>query len=546
MKGKFEIIVLLAIGACLLWLLWHFTPRHAEAVRPEPVPTADATAVQTPLTIESDDSTNRDLTQAENAAALAAKLNQRLTRSGVRDHEAVLIFKNDNGYRRFLARAAQTGAEVLGKIDPLTIARVRVRAYNMFAQELLAHANDYGGVAANTFIQSPTVPEERSMHPQVPVRNNLLSTLGVTTDNSNWGHGVTIAVLDGGAVPDATLGGGRLRYLDIGLGYTGSGEDSAHGTSVAALAAGSSADARGVAPAAGLLSIRVTETDGKSDAFTITQAIVAAVDAGAQIINVSMGGYATSEALDRAIGYAIDHGTVIVAAAGNDQATRLTWPAADPRVVSVGAVDATGQQVSFSNSGPQLHLTAPGYGIQTASLNGERTFFSGTSASAPVVSGAIAAVMSETPGITAPQAVQVLQTHADDGGGAGPDPDYGNGVVDLGWAMARNDPSRADIALSSNTYDAETSTIAIVIQNRGARSGEGLMLTADVNGSSTTSPIPSLPPGASIAIKLPFDPTLLARSGRLVLRTELIMPPSFVDQIPANNRRVSILILPAL
>ena len=542
MKGKFEIIILLAIGACLLWLLWHFTPRHAEA---EPVPTADATAVQTPLPIESDDSTNRDLTQAENAAALAAKLNQRLTRSGVRDHEAVLIFKNDDGYRHFLACAAQTGAEVLGKIDPLTIARVRVRAYNTFAQELLAHANDYGGVAANTFIQSPTVPEERSMHPQVPVRNNLLSTLGVTTDNSNWGHGVTIAVLDGGAVPDATLGGGRLRYLDIGLGYTGSGEDSAHGTSVAALAAGSSADARGVAPAAGILSIRVTETDGKSDAFTITQAIVAAVDAGAQIINVSMGGYATSEALDRAIGYAIDHGTVIVAAAGNDQATRLTWPAADPRVVSVGAVDATGQQVSFSNSGSQLHLTAPGYGIQTASLNGERIFFSGTSARAPVVSGAIAAVMSESSGLTPMQAVQILQTHADDGGPAGPDPDYGNGVVDLGWAMARNDPSRSNIALSSNYYDAESATFAVVIQNRGARSGEGLMLTADVNGSSTTSPIPSLPPGASIAIKLPFDPTLLARGSRLVLRTELIMPPSFVDQIPANNRRVSILILPA-
>ncbi len=544
MKGKFEIIILLAIGAVLLWLLWHFTPRRAEAVRPEPALIADATTAQTPLPTETDDPTGRDLAQTENAAMLVAKLGNRLTHAGVREHEAVLIFKNADGYRRFLARAAQAGVEVLGKIDPLAIARVRVRAYDTFAQELLAHANDYGGVAANTFIQTPPMPEERSVQPQVPVRDNLLAALGITTDNSGWGRGVTIAVLDGGAVPDATLGGGRLRYLDIGLGYTGSGEDSAHGTSVAALAAGTSADARGVSPAAGILSIRVTEADGKSDAFTVTQAIVAAVDAGVQIINISMGGYSTSEVLDRGIGYAVDHGVVIVAAAGNDQASRLTWPAADPRVVSVGAVDATGQQVNFSNSGPQLHLTAPGYGIQTAGLNGERRLFSGTSASAPVVAGAIAAVMSETPGLTAAQAVQVLQTHADDGGPAGPDPDYGNGVVDLGWAMARNDPSRADIALSSNTYDAETATISIVIQNRGARGGEGLMLNADVNGSAGTYAVPSLPPGASVAIKLPVDPALLARGGRLVLRTELVMPPGFVDQIPANNRRASVLVLP--
>ena len=542
MKGKFEIIILLVIGAVLLWLLWHFTPRRAEAGRPEP---AVVFTSQASGPAEIDDSASRDFARAENAAALAEKLGRRLTRAGVRAHEAVLVFKNADGYRRFLLRASQTGVEVLGKIDPLSIARVRVRAYDTFASELLAHAADYGGVAANTFIQAPPVPDDRTAHPQVPVRGNLLATLGVTTDNSTWGQGVTIAVLDGGVSPDVTLGGGRLRYLDIGLGYNDVGADSAHSTGVAALAAGSSADAHGVAPAASILSVRVTSTDGKSDAFTVTQAIVAAVDAGVQIINVSMGGYATSEALDRGIGYAVDHGVVIVAAAGNDQAYRLTWPAADPRVVSVGAVDATGQQVNFSNSGPQLRLTAPGYGIQTAGLNGERTLFSGTSASAPVVSGAIAAVMSETPGLTAAQAVQVLQTHADDGGPAGVDPDYGNGVVDLGWAMARNDPARADVAISANTYDAETATFAIVIQNRGARGADGLTLTADVNGAAGTYAVPSLAPGVSIAVKLPVEPAQLARGGRFVLRTELVLPSGFIDQIPANNRRASVLVLPA-
>ncbi len=543
MKGKTEIIILFLIGLALMLLLsWlHLHP----ADTPPQATTPASSPVSEPAATTADDPSGPAITPDATAAVLAAKMNRRFTRPDARAHEAVLIFKNEDGYRRFLARAAQTGAEVLGQIDPLWIARVHVRAYDTLAAELLAHAADYGGVAANTLVQAPPVPEERSSHPQIPVRDTLLATLGITTDNSAWGRGVTIAVLDSGALSDVTLGGGRLKYLDIGLGYTGPVDESLHGTAVAALAAGSSPDARGVAPAAGILSLRVTDTDGKSDVFTVTQAIVAAVDAGAQIINISMGGYSTSEAFDRAVAYADTHGVVIVAAAGNDQAARLAWPAANPRVVSVGAVDATGQQVSFSNSGPQLHLTAPGYGIQTAGVNGERILFSGTSASAPVVSGAIAAVMSETPGLTAAQAVQVLQTHADDGGPAGDDPDYGHGVVDLGWAMTRNDPTRTDIAISSNSYDGESSTVAVVIQNRGTTTTATMTLTADIAGTVRNYAVPPLAPGTVTSVNLPVDPAQLAREGRLVLRTDLVLPPGFTDQIPANNHRASVLTAPA-
>ena len=545
MKGKTEIILLLLIGLALALLLarLHLSPSASPPAAPSPA----SSPVSEPAATDDDDHTpsGSAIMTDDTASVLAAKLNRRFTRSDARAHEAVLIFKNDDGYRRFLARAAQTGLEVRGHIDALFIARVKVRAYDTLAGELLAHAADYGGVAANILVETPPVPEERSTHPQVPVRDTLLATLGVTADNSAWGRGVTIAVLDSGAMPDPTLGGGRLKYLDIGLGYTGGVNNSLHGTAVAALAAGSSPDARGVAPSAGILSIRVTDTDGKSDAFTITQAIVASVDAGTRIINISMGGYSTSGVLDRAVSYADARGVVIVAAAGNDQASRLTWPAADPRVVSVGAVDATGRQVDFSNSGPQLHLTAPGYGIQTAGVNGARILFSGTSASSPVVAGAIAAVMSESPGLTAAQAVQVLQTHADDGGPAGDDPDYGHGVVDLGWALARNDPARADIAISSASFDTDGSTVAIVIQNRGGGTTTGMTLSSTLNGVPASYAIPSLAPGAATSINLPVDPSQLAREGRIVLRTELVTPPCFFDQVPANNRRASVITPPS-
>ena len=484
-----------------------------------------------------------NLAQAATVADLAQKLSTRLNLPSTRAHEAVLIFKNADGYRRFLARAAQSGVIVAGRINALNIVRVRIRAYDTFAAELVARAADYGGISANTFVQMPPAPEPRLTGRQVAVGNQLLATLGVPagTDTSAWGRGVTIAVLDGGALPDPTLGA-RLRYLDIGLGYAGTGASGLHGTAVSALAAGSAADAPGVAPAASLLSIRVIDTDDKSDVFTVTQAIVAAVDAGAQLINLSLGGYSTSEALNRAITYATDRNVVIVAAAGNDGAGRLTWPAADPRVVSVGATDATGRQASFSNSGEQLRLTAPGIGLQTAALANERALFSGTSASAPVVTGALAALMSQTSGLTAAQAVEILQTHADDGGPAGPDANYGNGTLDLGWALARADATRTDTAVSGEDYNSDTGVLSVIVQNRSARPAIQLALTIDLNGRPSTVTIPALAPGQSLAIPVPLDAATAAAP--IALRTRLDNAPGITDAVPANNTRATRLELP--
>ena len=242
-----------------------------------------------------------------------------------------------------------------------------------------------------------------------------------------------------------------MQYLDIGIGTAaGTGPEDGHGTAVAALAAGESPNAPGVAPATDILSIRITDANTQSDIFTVARAILAAVDAGTQIINISLGGYDNSPVLSRAIDYATQRGVVIVASAGNDQAAELTWPAADARVVSVGAVDALGQQVTFSNSGPQLQLTAPGYGVLTAWLDGQRVYFDGTSASAPIVAGAMAAMMSVNPGMNAAQAWQALGQYASDGGAPGPDPDYGNGILNLGWAMNRNDRSRVWTSFSTS------------------------------------------------------------------------------------------------
>ena len=199
----------------------------------------------------------------------------------------------------------------------------------------------------------------------------------------------------------------------------------------------------------------------------------------------------------------------------------------------------------FPTQGRSCRSPRLDYGVQTAWLDGQRVYFDGTSASAPVVAGAIAAIMSTSPGMSAAQAWQVLQQHASDGGAPGPDADYGNGVLNLGWAMARNDPARIDTAISSNYYDSATGQMEIVVQNRSGQSVSGLVLDVDAGGATTNYSIPLLAPGATSVVKVPVDQNQLVSSGGIVFRTQLVNPAGIVDQVPANNRRTSSLAPPS-
>lgn len=483
---------------------------------------------------------------AATRAEIAARLRERLNRDGFRADEALLTFKDAEAYKRFLERARAAGLDVLGKIDGLRAVRVRVGDYESLVGELAGHVGDYAAVGANPILSATPPPaEDRAARTAFPVGENLLSVLGIpsATDTSGWGRGVLVAVLDGGASADATLGT-RLKYLDIGYGVSGVGEDGTHGTAVASLVGGASADARGVAPAADILSIRVTGADGASDSFSVAQGILAAIDSGAKVINISLGGYATSSVLGEAIEQALAAGVAVVASAGNDQTTQLAWPAAYDGVVSVGATDAAGVQAIFSNSGDSLQLTAPGYAIQTAGLAGTRISFSGTSASAPVVSGAIAALLSQNPQLTPLEAADTLAQYSNDGGAAGADPDYGNGTLNLDWAMNHGTPGRVDAAVSSQSYTAKSDTVSIVVQNRGSTTLSGLQLAVNVNGASGTLPVSDLAAGASATVLVPTASAPRNADGTLTVSSRLVLPSGVTDQNLSNNTRRGTVTLP--
>ena len=527
-------------GAALLLWLWRGNPipaappLSAAAISAEPNPPLPE--APTPTTARTDLSTE--------ARAMLAALARALAAGDAREREAVLAFKDDAALRRFLARAARSGLTVLGQLDALRSVRVRFDSPGALQRDLAENIADYAALGANALFGIPRPPakQDRAAIDQVPFGNDTLAFLGATGDRSSWGRGTTIAILDTGVAADATFGSGRVQSLDIGLGFApGRGSEDGHGTAVAALAAGLLPDAAGVAPGANLLSIRVTDSGGVSDLFTISQAIVAAVDAGARLVNVSLGGYATGPVLDAAISYATQRGALIIAAAGNDQAAQLAWPAADARVVSVGAIDRAEQQVSFSNSGAQLQLTAPGYGVQTAWLDGQRVTVDGTSASAPIVAGAIAAVMSQNPALTPRQAADLLARTANDGGAPGPDAAFGHGIVNLATALNRSNPAYIDTAVSSHHFDATTGEMQFVIQNRSGRTVSGMSLAITTGTTTTNSSVPSLAAGETYIAKTSVHDTALTTAGRLTFTTQLANPPGTVDQVPANNRRSSVL-----
>lgn len=535
------IAVLLLIG----WLGWHSRTREpglnpalatipAENTPPTPSPSGP------PITgsVDALDPETR---------ALLATIESLLHAAGMRPGEAVLTFKDDNALAQFVSRAAKAGLRVIAASGPLRSVRVGFDNLRSLQNELLGHAGDYDAISGNAVIHVPRVPtrEERPDIDHLPFGAETLRFLGVAGDTSAWGRGVTIAILDTGVASDATFGNGRLRAIDIGHGAApGRGSDDGHGTAVAALAAGLSADAAGVAPAANLLSIRVTDTTGVSDVFTVANAIVAAVDSGARVINISLGGQATGPVLNSAIEYASSRGAVIVAAAGNEQSSALAWPAADPRVISVGAVDRSEQQVTFSNSGDQLRLAAPGYGVQSAWLSGQRVTFDGTSASAPLVSGAIAAVVSQNPQLSPRQAADLLMKTASDVGVPGPDRAYGSGILNLGWAMNSNNPTYVDTAVSTYRYDPATQQVQLLVQNRSTQAVSGLTLTVNAAGISASLSVPSLTPGETFLARVPIDTAPLRSTGAMPFSTILVNPPGLLDRVPANNRRTSVITTP--
>jgi subtilisin family serine protease len=305
---------------------------------------------------------------------------------------------------------------------------------------------------------------------------------GTVHAGGNRGEGVRLAIIDSG-----------INYLhpDLNDNYAGGydfdgGDDDpmdvyGHGTHVAGTACAEDNDngdktgpygVVGVAPACALYALRVLDDGGWGYASDLTAALQWAVDNDIQVANLSLGwDLDPGDTVKTAFDNAEAAGLVIVAAACNNgnrpgKGDNVCYPALYDSVIAVAATDANDRRASFSSTGDQVELAAPGVSVfstwndDTGYLNPQPVcheeegvqacykYGSGTSMASPHVAGVAVLILAAHPDWKNYQVRAQLQATADDLGATGWDPQYGYGLVDAAKAAASgpaNEPPAVSI-----------------------------------------------------------------------------------------------------
>ncbi|MHB1454090.1 MAG: S8 family serine peptidase [Saccharofermentanales bacterium] len=180
-----------------------------------------------------------------------------------------------------------------------------------------------------------------------------------------------------------------------------------------------------------------TDTDEYAmDSADLIEAIYMAADSGCSVINMSLGGYESDSMEQAAINYAVGKGCIVIASSGNEGDTdyrgRLSYPASDKGVISVGAVSPDNQRSVFSQYNSEVDVVAPGEHILVCGSGAANSYKSvdGTSFSSPYVAGVAALIRSMEPSVTAPFFEQLIRSTSKDYGNPLRDDYYGWGLID--------------------------------------------------------------------------------------------------------------------
>lgn len=237
---------------------------------------------------------------------------------------------------------------------------------------------------------------------------------------STTGEGIKIAVIDSGVnASSPSLKGQVLKGWDATETDGTTDDYQGHGTTMAELIVGTGegGDLQGLAPGAKVIPLRVADEPfqerHKSNSFDNSDAIRAAADGDAKIINMSIGGQLLSYQEKEAVKYAHEKGKLLFAAVGNtgDKANKAEYPANYPEVVGVAASDSEGKVAAYSQHGDFVDIAAPGNDIPgwcdetfTKYCDGD----GGTSAATALASASAALIWSAHPDWTANQVLRVM------------------------------------------------------------------------------------------------------------------------------------------
>ncbi|MCC6617006.1 MAG: S8 family serine peptidase [Anaerolineae bacterium] len=331
----------------------------------------------------------------------------------------------------------------------------------------------------STFSQMPSAPFNVTGEPNYYVSALVEATPNDTLFPQQWGlqamdvpsawaatpeqsAAPVVAVVDSGicaAHPD--LEGRILPGWDFVEDDSTPQDEFGHGCSVSGIIASNVNNGIGIAGVsskAHIMPLRVLDATGIGTHAAVAQAILLAVDHGAQVINLSLGSPSPSTILEDAVNYAAAHGVTVVAAAGNSGREGVYYPAAYASVIAVGAVDETLARSSFSSYGPEIDGLAPGSNVLATTLAGDYQAVNGTSFSAAYVSGAVALAMEQGQPLT-----------------------FNGGLVRFGDGTPQPTPTPVPtVAIIPGPHDAPPGVLSGVVPPVSGKSQPGVSLSTDL------------------------------------------------------------------
>ena len=244
-------------------------------------------------------------------------------------------------------------------------------------------------------------------------------------------------------------------------------DDQGHGTAVAGVIAARTQNREGQAGMCwkcSVMPVKVLDRSGSGPTSTIAAGIVWAVSHGARVINLSLGGAGTTQALQDAVAYAASKGVVVLAAAGNSGSSTKFYPAAYADALSVAATTSSDNLYDWSNRGRDwVQLAAPGCNVAPVRGGGYGDFC-GTSSATPIVSGIAALALSLDPSLDKDTLEQALRRTAR----------HGIGGVEYGRVNALYTLAALGLTAPLNTVRPRIVGTARSGENLEARSGRWL------------------------------------------------------------------------
>jgi len=314
-----------------------------------------------------------------------------------------IVFKRRRDYDRCLRHLASTGVRPVKKVDSLRLICCHAdkdHDWTAFAgHPRISHVEKDRVVKAH----STAIAGRRGSKPdlsRIPWNVNRVKAPPLW-NASSFGSGVKVGILDTGIArhPDLRVAGGVNTITGKSF-----ADDNGHGTHVAGIAAATGRGRLyGVAPKVDLYAVKVLDKNGAGFVSDIVEGIEWCLARGIRVLNMSFGLAGESEVLRAAVRQAKRRGAVIVASAGNSGALlpRIDAPARYPETIAVAATTRGNKAASFSSRGAGLDIAAPGVNILSTWLNGTYRRESGTSMSAPHVTGAAALLRAVRPKLSA-------------------------------------------------------------------------------------------------------------------------------------------------